>query len=103
VNYFDVNISDKNEKFLTKYCDIILAFNAQSINAQIHALKENGTIIINKKWVEKIDADLSKYQVLDLEISDKYDNTYLLGIYALFLNLDLDIILDKIEKVFARK
>lgn len=103
VNYFDVNISDKNEKFLTKYCDIILAFNAQSINAQIHALKENGTIIINKKWVEKIDADLSKYQVLDLDISDKYDNTYLLGIYALFLNLDLDIILDKIEDVFARK
>lgn len=103
VNYFDVNISDKNEKFLTKYCDIILAFNAQSINAQIHALKENGTIIINKKWVEKIDADLSKYQVLDLEISDKYDNTYLLGIYALFLNLDLNIILDKIEDVFARK
>ena len=23
VNYFDVNISDKKEKFLTKYCDII--------------------------------------------------------------------------------
>ncbi|MGB2110614.1 MAG: hypothetical protein ACPHY8_01450 [Patescibacteria group bacterium] len=46
---------------------------------------------------------MSEYQILDLEISDKYDNTYLLGIYALFLNLDLEIILEKIETVFSRK
>ena len=31
VNFFDVNISDKWEKFLTKYVDIVLAFNAESL------------------------------------------------------------------------
>lgn len=103
VNYFDVNISDKSELFLTKYCDIILAFNAESLKKQLHSLKKWGTIIINNKWLAKIDDDLSEYNILDLEITDKYDNTYLLGIYALFLNLDINIILEKIEKVFARK
>ena len=103
VNYFDVNISDSWEKFLTKYYDIILAFNAQSLISQLSQIKKGWTIIINKKWLPKIDADLSEYQILDLEISDKYDNTYLLGIYALFLNLDLEIILEKIETVFSRK
>jgi hypothetical protein len=41
-------------------------------------LKKGGTIIVNNKWLKKITEDLSEYQVLDLEISDKYDNTYLL-------------------------
>lgn len=103
VNYFDVNISDSGEKFLTKYCDIVLAFNAESLKAQLSSLKKGGTIIVNNKWLKKITEDLSEYQVLDLEISDKYDNTYLLWIYALFLNIDLEIILEKIEEVFAKK
>ena len=103
VNYFDVNISDQQELFLTKYTDIILAFNADSLEKQIHSLKKWGTIIINNKWLSKITVDLTDYQILDLEISDKYDNTYLLGIYALFLNLDLTIILEKVTKVFSRK
>jgi 2-oxoglutarate/2-oxoacid ferredoxin oxidoreductase subunit alpha len=103
VNYFDVNISDSWDKFLTKYTDIILAFNAISLEKQISSLKKGGTIIINKKWLPKITSDISEFQILDLEISDKYDNTYLLGIYALYLNLDLDIILQKIDTVFKRK
>lgn len=103
VNYFDVNISDQQELFLTKYTDIILAFNADSLEKQIHSLKKWGTIIINNKWLSKTTVDLTDYQILDLEISDKYDNTYLLGIYALFLNLDLTIILEKVAKVFSRK
>jgi hypothetical protein len=40
VNYFDVNISDKGELFLTKYTDIILAFNAASLDKQLHSLKK---------------------------------------------------------------
>lgn len=106
VNFFDVNISDKEEKFLTRYVDIILAFNAESLEKQINNLKENATIIINSKWVEKLKEKwitLERYNVLELEITDKYDNTYLLWIYAKYLNLDLNIILEKIEKVFAKK
>lgn len=106
VNFFDVNISDKEEKFLTKYVDIVLAFNAESLEKQMHSLKENSTIIINSKWINKLKEkgfNFEKYNVLELEISDKYDNTYLLWIYAKYLNLDLNIILEKIEKVFAKK
>jgi len=106
VNFFDVNISDKKEKFLTKKVDVILAFNAESLEKQLPSLKENATIISNKKWINKLNEkwiDLSKFQILDLEINDKYDNTYLLWIYALFLNLDIKIMLENIEKVFERK
>jgi len=106
VNFFDVNISDAWETFLTKYVDIILAFNAESLEKQLDSLKKWATIIINKKWTQKLadkQIDLSDFSILDLEINDKYDNTYLLWIYALFLNLDLDIILDKIKIVFNRK
>ncbi|MDD2907983.1 MAG: 2-oxoacid:acceptor oxidoreductase family protein [Candidatus Gracilibacteria bacterium] len=106
VNFFDVNISDKNEKFLTKYIDIVLAFNAESLEKQISSLKNGATIIINTKWLQKLKdkgISLDTYNILDLEIADKYDNTYLLGIYAKYLNLDIDIILEKIEKVFERK
>ncbi len=106
VNFFDVNISDNWEKFLTKYVDICLAFNDISLEKQISSLKKWSTIIVNKKWVEKLiakDISLSEFNILDLEINDKYDNTYLLWIYALYLNLDINIILEKIEKVFARK
>ncbi|MDQ7009425.1 MAG: 2-oxoacid:acceptor oxidoreductase family protein [Candidatus Gracilibacteria bacterium] len=111
VNYFDIFISDKNEKFLTKYVDIVLAFNSESLEKAIPSLKAGAIIIINKKWSEKYSENvgnenfhsLQDFNILDLEISDKYDNTYLLGILAKYLNIDLNIILEKIEKVFARK
>ena len=103
VNFFDVSISDLGEKYLTKKVDIILAFNSESLEKAIPSLKSAATVIINKKWSEKLSGKLEWFNVLDLEISDKYDNTYLLAILAKYLNIDLDIILEKIENVFARK
>lgn len=106
VNFFDINISDKNEQFLTKKIDIILALNSQSLEKQLPSLKEKSTIIINKKYIEKLEnkwIKLNNFNVLDLEIKDKYDNIYLLWIYAKFLNLDLKILLKKIEIVFEKK
>lgn len=106
VNFFDVNISDNNEKYLTKYVDIILAFNAESLENQISSLKEWATIIINSKWINKL-ADkwinLEWFNILDLEIADKYDNTYIIWIYAKYLWLDVNVLLEKIEKVFSAK
>ena len=103
VNFFDVNISDKNEKFLTKKVDIILAFNSESLEKAIPNLINWAIVIVNKKWSEKSAEKLEWFKILDLDIKDKYDNTYLLWILAKYLNIDLSIILDKIEKVFARK
>lgn len=106
VNYFDVNISDSKELYLTKYVDIVLAFNAESLIKQLSYLKPNATIIINSKWVKKLEEkwiSFEKYNLLQLEINDKYDNTYLLWIYAKYLNLDIKIIEEKIEKIFEKK
>ena len=104
VNYFDVSISDNNSLFLTKKVDIVLAFNWESLEKAMPSLVSWATIITNKKWSEKVWIDkLQNFNVLDLEISDKYDNTYLLWILAKYLNIDLNIILEKIQKVFARK
>jgi len=103
VNFFDVSISDDWSKFLTKKVDIVLAFNSESLEKAIPSLKHWATVIVNKKWSEKSANKLEWFNILDLEISDKYDNTYLLWILSKYLNIDLDIILEKIEKVFARK
>ncbi len=103
VNFFDVSISDDWSKFLTKKVDIVLAFNSESLEKAISSLKDRATIITNKKWSEKLANKLEWFNILDLEITDKYDNTYLLWILAKYLNIDLDIILWKISNTFARK
>lgn len=103
INFFDVFISDKNEKYLTKKIDIILAFNSESLEKSIPNLKDWATIIINKKWAEKSKEKLKWFNILDLKIADKYDNTYLLWILTKYLNINLIIILEKISKTFARK
>ncbi len=105
VNFFDVSISDDWSKFLTNKVDILLAFNYESLEKAIPSLKKGATVIINKKYSPHLTSPKGRgtFNVLDLEIADKYDNTYLLWILAKYLNIDLDIILSKIEKVFARK
>lgn len=106
VNFFDVNISDDSSKFLTKKVDIVLAFNSDSLEKQLPCIRKNWVIIINKKWIEKLKVkwiDFSWYNILELDVNDKYDNTYLLWIYALYLNLDLNIILEKVEEIFNKK
>jgi 2-oxoglutarate ferredoxin oxidoreductase subunit alpha len=104
VNFFDISLSDNGEKFLTNKVDIILALNAESFKKQISSLKKWATIIINDKWLSKLEnIDLSDYKILNLDIKDKYDNTYLIWILAKYLNLDLNVILNKIELVLSKK
>ncbi|MBT3852624.1 hypothetical protein HOF65_01025 [bacterium] len=48
---------------------------------QLSSLKSDATIILNSKWLKKLldkQIDLSSFNVLELDINDKYDNTYLL-------------------------
>lgn len=106
VNYFDVSISDNWSKFLTKKVDLLLAFNAESLEKQLSSLKENATIIVNKKWLSKLEekwVNLFAFNVLSIEIEDKYDNTYLLWVMAKFMGINLEIINEKIEEVFEKK
>ncbi len=106
VNYFDISVSDNWAKFLTKKVDLLLAFNAESLEKQLSSLKENSTIIVNKKYLAKLEeklVDLSSFNLLTPEIDDKYDNTYLLWVLAKFMWIELEIIEEKIEEVFGKK
>jgi hypothetical protein len=47
--------------------------------------------------------NLDNFNIFSLDIDDKYDNTYLLGIYAKYLNLDLEILLKKVEEILSKK
>lgn len=106
INYFDVNISDDENVYLSNKVDIVLAFNANGLLAQIESLKKDSTIIINSKYLDNIKEKLDKLKnlnILSLNIKDKYDNTYLLWIYGKYLNIDKEIILNEVKTTFQRK
>jgi len=121
VNYFDVSISDNWAKFLTKKVDLLLAFNGESLERQLSSLKENATIIVNKKHLDKLEEKnlensglnslQERFNLLTPEIDDfsapwvynKYDNTYLLWVMAKFMWIKLEIINEKLEEVFGKK
>ncbi|MCD5380647.1 2-oxoacid:acceptor oxidoreductase family protein [Candidatus Gracilibacteria bacterium] len=106
INWFDINISD-NDTSIYKMVDVILTFNDKNLEKTLALLKKGGYIISNKKWIEKLTAKnpdiFADYNILELEIADKYDNTYLLGMLAKLLELNLDLINKEIEIVFGRK
>ncbi len=106
VNWFDINISE-NSKYISKKSDIIIAFNDTCLEKTLPMLVEGGFVIANKKWVDKVESKWvsirNSYNVCELEIEDKYENTYLLWVLAKLLNLDLEIIFEEIETVFWKK
>ncbi|MFA5917013.1 MAG: 2-oxoacid:acceptor oxidoreductase family protein [Candidatus Gracilibacteria bacterium] len=105
LNHFDVNISDTN-KSLSKYADMLVVFDDKNLESNLPTLREGAFIISNKKFVEKVVAkgiDLSKFKILDIEINDKYDNTYLLGILFKLLGLSVETSFQSIEHTFAKK
>ncbi len=106
INWFDINISDKST-CIYKKVDVILTFNDTNLEKTLPLLKKGWYIISNKKWIEKLVVKkpdiFGDYNVLDLEIADKYDNTYLLWMLAKLLSLDIEDIHKEIEIVFWRK
>lgn len=106
INWFDINISDDSTA-IHKTVDVILTFNDKNLEKTLPLLKKGWYIISNKKWIEKLslkqEGIFNDYNVLDLEIADKYDNTYLLWMLAKLLKLDIDLIHKEIEIVFWRK
>lgn len=105
LNYFDIFVSDTS-KYISKYVDVLVALDAKNLEVALPFLKEEGIIIVNSKHLiklEKNNISLEDYQVLPLEITAKYDNTYLISILAKLFSLDETIILSKIEKIFSRK
>lgn len=105
LNYFDIFISSRSS-FISKTVDIVLALDAKNLESSLAFLKSGWVIIVNKKHKEKLEKQEVKFDdftVLDLEINDKFDNTYLISVLAKYLGLDAKIIDDKIENIFRRK
>ena len=108
VNYFDIFVSD-SPWYLTKYCDILLAFNAESLEKTIFNLKKNWVVFCNQKIYLSLKDPVKKYieendiKIFSLEINDKYDNTYLLALFAYYFDIDTLVIKDCLSEIFTRK
>lgn len=105
LNHFDVNISDTN-KSLSKYADILIVFDDKNLENNIETLRNWAFIISNKKFIEKVKekwVSLWKFKILDIEIKDKYDNTYLLWILFKLLWLSVETSYRSLEHTFAKK
>lgn len=107
-NWFDLNISDTRPS-VRKTVDILLAYDIGGLKKSISAVREGGYIIANAKLKEKftpeIEAVISekKLNFLSIEISDKYENVYLLGILVKLLGIDAATVHEEIRTVFGKK
>lgn len=108
VNYFDIFVWD-TQLYLTQYCDAILAFNWESLEKNIPSLKKAGVVFCNQKIYSTLSEETKKniwdkkIQIISLEISDKYDNTYLLALFSYYFGIDIWVVKSSLTEIFAKK
>lgn len=108
VNYFDICIGDENV-YVTKKCDVILAFNSESLLKNIFNLNQNWVIFINEKIKNSFDDTIktliskNNLKIISLAITDKYDNIYLLALFAYYFHIDTQVIELSLEEIFTKK
>lgn len=108
VNWYDINISNKTP-IISKNVDIILVFSYDSLLKSIEFLKKDSIIFLSQKIKNQIsEENLNKLQeknikIFDLEINDKYDNTYLLALTCYYLNIDFSFLDEAIKEIFIKK
>jgi 2-oxoglutarate ferredoxin oxidoreductase subunit alpha len=93
--------------YMSRHIDVLISLNDKNILPNLGDLSDGGTIIASKKWIdlaEKTITDIrTRYTVYDPEITDKYENTYLLGILAGLTWVGPSPFIPAIEKSFKRK
>ncbi|MBP9779621.1 2-oxoacid:acceptor oxidoreductase family protein [Candidatus Gracilibacteria bacterium] len=106
VNFYDVNISTM-KPYMSRHIDVLISLNDKNILPNLLDLSDGGVIIASKKWIdlaEKTITDIrTRYTVYDPEITDKYENTYLLGILAGITGIGSTPFEPAIGKSFKRK
>lgn len=74
---------------------MLISLNEKNIIPSLTDLRKGGLLIANKKWIEKVEVNYpdlrDDYIVIDPLIEDKYENTYLLGILAGYLGIDVSV------------
>ncbi|GAB0174287.1 MAG: 2-oxoacid:acceptor oxidoreductase subunit alpha [Candidatus Altimarinota bacterium] len=107
-NWFDLNISDTRPS-VRRTIDVLLAYDIGGLKKSITAIREGGFIIANAKLKEKFTPEIEsaiaerKLNFLSIEITDKYENVYLLGILVKLLGIDASTVHDEIRMVFGKK
>lgn len=106
LNFYDVNITT-NTPYIARKIDVLIALNDKNIYPNLIDLKEGWVIIASKKWIDAVEKNVgdlrTKYKVFDPEITDKYENTYLVGILAWVLGINTEVFHTFIRKSFLKK
>lgn len=106
LNFYDVNICT-GLPYIARSVDILIALNDKNIIPNLADMSDGGVIIASKKWIDAVEKThptiRTDYRVIDPEITDKYENTYLVGILAGVLGLGADVFSGAITKSFSKK
>lgn len=107
VNYFDINVSDENQ-YLSRFVDVLIALDDKNLLAELNK-KENAKdfyIITSTKSANKVLekwASFDSFKLLSVDAEEKYDNTYLLSVFAKFFGIPKAIFEKQIRATFERK
>jgi len=106
LNYYDVHICSE-KPYISRTIEVLISLNEKNIIPSLTDLRKGGLLIANKKWIEKVEVNYpdlrDNYIVIDPLIEDKYENTYLLGILAGYLGIDVSVFEWPITKSFQKK
>lgn len=106
VNFYDVNIC-RTAPYIERHIDVLISLNDKNILPNLVDLNDGGVIIASKKWIDLVEKSIpdirTKYKVYDPEITDKYENTYLLGILAGITGVGSAPFEPSIERSFKKK
>jgi 2-oxoglutarate/2-oxoacid ferredoxin oxidoreductase subunit alpha len=107
-NWFDLNISD-DRPTLRSTLDILIAFDLAGMKKSIWALRTWWYLIANAKHIEKFTPEMQaillekNIHLLTIDIADKYENTYLLGVLTKLLCIEMSVVESEIREVFRKK
>ena len=105
LNYFDINVSDEH-LYTSKYVDILVALDEKNLLHSVPSVTNTWVVISNSKSFKKIEEKgiiLKAKTLLWVDIEDKYDNTYLLGVLSKILSLDDTLMEKSLTEVFKKK
>jgi 2-oxoglutarate/2-oxoacid ferredoxin oxidoreductase subunit alpha len=106
LNFYDVNIC-QTHPYIARQIDVLISLNDKNILPNLIDLGKGGIIIASKKWIDLVEKTLpdirTKYNIYDPEITDKYENTYLLWVLAGITSIGPAAFEKFVEKSFKKK
>lgn len=111
-NHLDVRVSDKKVHSHSKYIDLIVALNRESVDKHVHKLNQGGGIIYdgNEITLQNGDVrdDVRLYPIPLIKLAEEcggkvMKNTVAMGATFALIDFDLDLLSNVIKDNFAKK